>query len=355
MRNAGARFETAGMALAGADISIRQPAGISYSVPRKMRLGDAHDLKSPVITRPGPRRRSWPWVPDGGPVLMYQRGSEVEQRWSPSTGTCLREFIQLADASETQFPKFVLSFAQRWGPLELCEHAKPFKHYAYPRKCMSPDSSPAFDPWSNEPLEAWRRYSRHLKGLLLVAANLCEGYPGHTADWDAVEEGEPADISKDVRDGWGSSHKTLRPNKKQVVGERLDVAYALSHWLEYGQVALQPQWRTGRSTQDHRFEIDTTYWGLTGRLAVDLAASLCSPNGIYRCAGCGIPFTSEDRMRARNREKWCDEQDCKLERDRRNSKRYYEKKMFGQEKQKKKSKAVRNDSRTKLNRTGRSK
>ena len=200
-------------------------------------------------------------------MLIYVWGSEDEQRTNPAAGNCLQEFIELADATETQFPNSVLSFARRWGPLELCEHAKPFRHQAYP-KCGYPTST-ASDPSRNEPLEAWRRYARHLKGLLLVAANLCNGRPGDLGDWEAVANGEPKGLPQGARD-WGPPPDDLGRGKGRVVQERLTVSFIVSRWFKFGEVALFPQWRTMRANVgENWFEIDTNLlgfnWSARGR------------------------------------------------------------------------------------------
>ncbi len=326
------KLETAGIALATADIAIQAPTNSHY-VPIDMRVAEAGEFESVQQLTAGSEWKpaAWPWVSVGKqPVLAYKRvtAKEIHERQvnlCPSEGKSLAEFVQLADVSDEALAASVLSFARRWGPLELCEHGKPFRHF--PKDCLFALSAGHNSPWWNEPLEAWRRYARHLRGLLLVASNLLVESPGAQADWQAVVDAEPigqkiySPIGELDGEIWGPEKLDVRSRRRDPTSEHNYIAVAVNRWFEYGGVNLIPSWRSEGS-----FRIETTYSGLTGRLAVDLAAALSSPTGIYRCAGCGIPFTSENRRRARNREKWCDRPDCKLERDRRNSKKYYENK-----------------------------
>ena len=313
-----AQAELAGMEIEGADLAIRADREVSYGVPSEIAIVSASELRSPAIIKPGPERLAWPWVNDGGPVLTY--------KWldlkhvSPRKGKCLDAFIRLMDVREDRFPQAVLDFARRWGPLEICEHRKPQNH----RDLADPpcQSFSTGRGQRTEPVEAWRRYSRQLRAILLVAANLHQDRPGDKADWADVERGEPEGISIEDHYYWGPGE--IAGN---VIHERQTVALALERWFRYGQVGLSPQWLTRRNAKEHWFEIQTAYWRLAGRLAVDLAAALRSPNGLYRCAGCGRPFTPKKRRRARNREKWCESEECKSEQYRRNSKRYYERKF----------------------------
>ena len=322
--------KVAGIAIEGADLAVRADRHLSYLVPSEIAVVSASELRSPVITKPGPKWLAWPWVKDDGQVLTY-RWVDLD-RVSPRKGKCLEAFIRLAGVRADGFPQAVLGFAKRWGPLEICKHRKPQNHSdpVYP-PCGS--SRMGSGGMGTEPVEAWRRYSRQLRAILRVAANLYQGRPGDRADWANVERGEPEGISAEDRHYWG-------PGKiaGKLIHERQTIALALRQWFRYGQVGLSPQWLMRRDTKEHWFEIQTEYWGLTGRLAVDLAAALCSPNGLYRCAGCGRPFTPESRKRSRDREKWCYSQECKLEQDRRNSRRYYVRKSEAKPKQRKTAK-----------------
>jgi len=318
----GDELDRAGIALAGADLAIAQPSN-RYAVPAEFRIADASEFRSPIITSPGPRRPAWPWLPSGQPVLAYRWGGDGERRASPANQRCLDEFIGLADISDEKLGASVLRFAKRWGPLEICEHGKPFRHYSYPDRCISP-RSPANSPWCNEPLEAWRRYSRHLGSFLRVAANLHQGIPGSPEDWNAIAAAELSDISRFARENWGNVEMPENTSKSRRVASELgSLAFGLRNWFRYGGVELFPKAYVQR---EHRqISLDTSYWGLPGKLAVELAAALSSPNGVYQCAGCGNGFASENRKRSQDRNKWCERPECKAEQFRRNSRRCYAK------------------------------
>ena len=321
-------LESAGIAVADADIAVRQP-GRSYSVPTEIEIASAAELKSPFILKPGPRRLAWPWVKKDGLVLTY-KWARLD-RSSPAKGSCLKGFLELATVSDDALPGVVLSFAQQWGPLGICEHRKPRNHRdSADSPCMAISTGSGL---RTEPLEAWRRYSRQLRAILRVAAQLQLDKPGNSQDWGDIEGAEPAGLAQDDEERWGLGGVARIRGASRVIQERHVITLAVGQWFRYGEIKLFPQWGTARSSlSEHRFEIDTAYFGLPGRLAVDLAAALSSPNGIYQCAGCGKPFTpKEDRKRAHNREKWCDSTECKREQLRRNSRRLYNKRKQQEE------------------------
>src|SRR5207245_1958373 len=100
------------------------------------------------------------------------------------------EFLKLSDAQ----PEAILDFARCWGVLAICEHGKPRSHgLAHPRRGGYARCEMLGErvgrPW--EPLEAWWRYARQARGILNVAFELREGRLGDSADWQAIQEGEP--------------------------------------------------------------------------------------------------------------------------------------------------------------------
>lgn len=239
-------------------------------------------------------------------------------------GDCLWAFVALATIPPKQFPVRVWRFAQKWGVLRLCYHRKPEKHRRASSEirdlCGGPPSygGPFSPSVFSEPIEAWGRYCRQLRAILLVAANLRKGEPGNSQDWQTIEQGEPEGLSQDEREHWGLGNMGQLRGQRRLREERLRLSLDLRNWLIYGQVHLFP-WM-GKS-----LETRVTYYGLTGRLAVELCAMLS--DGVYRCAGCEKPFGVEweGRKRPRNKKSWCGRKECKRQATREASKRYYNK------------------------------
>jgi hypothetical protein len=326
-------FDLAGIAVSGAAITFRQPAR-QYIVPSEAKIALSGEFSEALrVINIHHLRDVWPWVKKPEiPVLAYRYLHEATN-WSPRSRGCLKDFVSLAKTPEERFSRNVLAFARNWGVLRICEHGKPSGHFNDCAPISHRESA-----WYTEPLEAWRRYARQLRGLLLIAAKLRLEELGEPEDWRAVNAGEPSMVGDNQPSGmefyipqsdlsgeiWGpeeSNGATVRRLRE----ERFHVAHAVGHWFRYGSVRLYPQWHW-ETDGNHRFVVETLYGGLHGKLAVELAAALSSENGIYQCAGCGDPFVSEDRKRDSTRNTWCDSQECQSEQLRQNSRRYYENK-----------------------------
>ena len=264
--------------------------------------------------------------PDAYPVLEWRFAPDEEPvRRANASTDCIREFTELTDGPSETFPQRVLNFAKAWGPLGICRHGKPSGH--------DPDCWPlgTFQGWDDEegnpywePIEAWHRYSRQLDALLSVAVELQQGRPGRREDWDTMNGAEPyrTDLYRShglrgLRDEprHGQPGMTSRPGRVEVTywappatatsaeDQRLWLALALDKWLIYGEVRPQSHWLPTESSVGIRL----AYHGLPGVLAVQLAATLTSPRGLYRCVGCHrafIPAPAKRRPR-RGTRPWC--------------------------------------------------
>jgi len=143
--------------------------------------------------------------------------------------------------------------------------------------------------WEN--LEAWRRCSGQLLGLLNIGDALRDGTVGRVADWRRVRDAEVH------FDGY---HPLGELGGRSVGGDQLELSRAVTRWLQYGLVTPIARYDAARQ----KMVIEYTYFGLTGMLAMQLAAAL--QRGTYSCAGCGYPFTPETKRQPRSDKKtWC--------------------------------------------------
>jgi hypothetical protein len=177
----------------------------------------------------------------------------------------------------------------------------------------------------SEPIEAWERYSHQLRAILSVAANLRTRKPGRSQDWQTIQQGEPPDLPPSERQNWHPHNFLKRPRGNRLLGEQLTLADAVSNWLGYGGVGVSVSWNDSESRLQTYLTYDILDTTLPGRLAVELCAMLS--HGVYRCAGCGAPFTVEweEKRRPSNRDAWCGGKECKRIQAREASRRYYRK------------------------------
>jgi len=329
-----------GMTLAPASLSALPPR-LRYSIPANLRLA-VHSVKGPLrmvkrIEYPNRKGRitqakvrieyepSIPWAQTGEPRLEFGGipSDRAAMRYAPSRGSCLLEFVSLATVPPDKLPGSVLRFAQKWGVLRLCHHRKPERHRRVSSQigdlCGGPPryGGPFSPPVFSEPIEAWGRYSRQLRAILLVAANLRKGEHGNSQDWQTIEQGEPKGLSQNEREHWGLGNLLQLRGQTCLREERLRLSFDLWNWLIYGDVHVFPRW-AGSS-----LETRLSYHGLTGRLAVEMASMLT--HTVYRCKGCGEPFgvELEGRGRSRNKGAWCGSAECARIKNREASHRYY--------------------------------
>ncbi len=246
--------------------------------------------------------------PAGGPspVLCWRHDHRECPRVHPSAPV-LQRFMRLADVPERDFPSRVLAFAQEFGPLGICRHGKLPGHSG--TWCPPLEGGirfPGFPTW--EPLEAWRRYSRQLLGVLRIVVDLQEGESGSADDWQAIEQGDPQtppvplEFEHDPHE-WALSRRDFSSSAPDapIVSQRVSVAHAVSVWLRYGGVQPRVEWLPGESQATIHME----FLDLPGLLAVQLASAVSRRS--YICSGCGYPFTvpEERRQPPVGRRKWC--------------------------------------------------
>ena len=272
---------------------------------------DVLDVVGAELDVPRPSADGWGYYPSavspepgqhGLPGLVLVRGDgDGGARVTPS-GACLDAFVRLAPAPGDRFADAVLTFAQRWGMLDICRHGLPGAAV----RC-SALGVPWRSPW--EPLGAWRVYSRQALGLLNIASRLQAGQSTTTADWEMATM-DARLIPARHRDPHGHLDDCLRGFSGIYSGlnEPADmqwaaVAHAVNVWWRYGGVKPDSYHLPGETAV-------RTWWsrqGLAGVLAIQLAAALRET--LFACSDCGLPFSlGENRRRpASGRRAYCDQ------------------------------------------------
>jgi hypothetical protein len=281
--------------LRGARMLVTAPQvdGLGYAVPGDVRLVDAPPGSGSTDSRLYPRLESS--LPKGG-------------RSADASADCLIEFIDLHYLSEEQFRARVLSFARRWGLLGICKHGEPAGHARGSCWSLGLAGEDGNLDYMWEPLEAWRRYSRQLDGMLRVAARLRVGEAGLPKDWEAIAAAEPSPLPGRKAHSGRKAHWTPRASAGDIGSERQMFGVALVRWLQFGNVVSDAIWRPDEPTPTIRL----SHKSLAGVLAVQLAAAVQSQEGVYTCAECGRPFTLPPgaRRRARTLDAYCSRTTC---------------------------------------------
>jgi hypothetical protein len=229
------------------------------------------------------------------PTPRLEWGGVSERLVSPNEyRNCLRTFTKLDNAA----PVDIFDFAQQWGPLGICRHGQPVAGRGCPQRTYGPAGRPAY--W--EPISEWLPWIRQAGAIRRLAVDIAQDHPRRAEDWAALKP--------EARQGHGDSYRRHmfvmifrdwgRPDKRQ---ERMAIAEAVSNWFLYAGIRPTLQWngeayRAGLTLGEHH--------NLVSILALQLAAELTSPKGIWTCDWCGEIFTVLDRRRpARNRNRFC--------------------------------------------------
>lgn len=247
------------------------------------------------------------WLSPGSPAGEGAGGSYPGIRWEVEGATlrraspdCLDSFIRLDSHGQEggDFAQRALAFLQAFGPLGICEHGRPFRHDSWctpgwaridptdPRlsteEGVPVPAYPIQGLW--EPITAWQAAGEHLRAMLSAGVDLTAGH----------------EVSAEDRlELWPAS----RP--RGLWRERQALADELKLWLRYGAVAPAPSWESVAVGEPLKLRFH--YVGLIGVLVMQLAAALASPQGLFKCVGCGRPYTPEEGKRrpSTNRRAWC--------------------------------------------------
>jgi hypothetical protein len=238
--------------------------------------------------------------------------------WNPQNGrykrtrsTMLDNFIGLCDADD--FPAAVLAFAKKWGVLGVCEHGLPCSHnqsFSGP-PCLPMLVTPlprgathSFDTrtftWRAiensrmpevrfcEPIGAWWAWSRKMKALLAIAAEVNQGKRARVEDWNTLKDICPTGLEE--------------PYVKDLQVARRELAWELDGWISIGQVRPRISWN--RTPSGWRFNLDAVSIGpnLFGLLALYIASEVSGTGkGIVICSSCARSYRPERRLNPNHR------------------------------------------------------
>ena len=225
-----------------------------------------------------------------------------------NTKGMLDQFIKLADAE----PKRFLEFARRWGQLGLCsEHGEVATHTG---RCL---------PSREESVEAWRAFSKRVRAILHVGAQLHQigngdkrAIPGTPEDWASIFPELPP--------------RRLRNSYQDIDKAKVSLADAIHNdFVMLGSVHLEFTWNGERPM------LSLDGWFAFGHIAMQLAFAVLKSN-LALCSGCGNPYErkkrdgSTGRAPKRGQNNWC--ANCKLNgADRRSADKAYRSRMRSRE------------------------
>jgi hypothetical protein len=238
----------------------------------------------------------FPWgpLPDSGYWLSWHFDRDHHEV-TPEPTECLREFVRLAGATS----EAVLKFARKWGALGICRHGYPFTHTSRQneswrgpagsgRGCgpmQPPIASGIRGMW--EPVEAWYHYASEALEMLTAMVYLGQG---------ELASSESFRVSPQ-RDGKASTLFADHLRNQQFI-----LTGKLTHWLDLSGLQPRAVWWPHAPVP----HVQISALGIFAILAVQLAAALTSPLGLYLCDECQYPFEPPNGRRPRrDKRRYC--------------------------------------------------
>jgi hypothetical protein len=180
---------------------------------------------------------------------------------------------------------------------------------------------PVGDEWAvmyAEPIDLWRRWSRKLRAILLLAAGLSEGDRGSPDLWaDAawlphatlrVPKDIPADVPVIRPPGYDSD---FEPESLEVIQatapkQAATLAAIVSRLAATSGVSPSVEWEQNVRGGSYRLTLGSHQTAnLFGALVMALIAVLTSSNGPHRCTECGEAWCTDGRRPRRDRARFC--------------------------------------------------
>lgn len=203
-------------------------------------------------------------------VLHVPRKVELREGqliWNPAGGYLQKEadkelIYNFANLALTE-SHGILSFAQTWGALGLCEHELPATHN--PSTLFSPSNSSFCEPLGSERIDMWQRFARICRAMLNIASRLNQYEQGRVEDWfvllqDKAEGNLPEDIRK----------------------ETLLLEQGVNFWLDLANIRPRLRWDSKGVLLEY-----PSNCGLFGNLALQLMSNVFSIDGLLICSACG--------------------------------------------------------------------
>jgi len=221
----------------------------------------------------------------------------------------LEKFAQLG-ASGHDSGQAVLTYARKWGLLDLCQHHLPIDHedlqvpislavtgmtrinVVLPGQCRS------FSVLGGEPVSTWLYWSRQAAAILAILSRLREREWARAADWSTLGqeglwmEGAPEGFdmfrrhaelcTNSLVKGYGMEDgSTAESEKARREFEQSVASGAIATWLRLAGAAYELRWPSdGAPLVGFRVN------GLFGALGLQLLQAAADSTGFAICAGC---------------------------------------------------------------------
>lgn len=223
------------------------------------------------------------------------RAKKADTKWVNPKPELLNQFALLWQRS----PGAIVQFARKWGVLYLDEQGRP---------CRPTGICPR-----NEPIAAWRHFSRRAYAVLNIAASLAQNRVGAEEDWKALPPVRIKEFGSELAQRWfgfrvwaehGGTEYISRSGRspRQLEVERSFLFAETTLWLKLGGVGfiLMPE--------DHGWQLSIDYNGfLLAAVAVQLALTLADIDNLYTCSGCGVPYVRRKKSPKPGQANFCEQ------------------------------------------------
>jgi hypothetical protein len=233
-----------------------------------------------------------------GRLIWSNRGG-LKQLTEPATEEVLDAFLELATHEEG-----ILKFAQRYGPLWLCERHgivawhRPILQF---RNAFGPAPvddeevnlrtlwcPPSRDPKQRfyEPIERWRALAMRARNLLQITAQMRAGEILPRDAWKAVDGSSEnfAGVWSRLENSWDRLQENL------------------GWWLEVADVTSAIQF------DNHNLRLTLGARTIPSPLsivALHLVLAAAGAEGLFNCAACGVPFLASQPLRGEQKRPYC--------------------------------------------------
>jgi hypothetical protein len=282
----------------------------AQQVPEYAGLVDEEgDLDRPV--------RVDPWF---APRLRLKDGRlEVDRRDWPGRAVkpkppMLEQFARLG-APGGDRDQAVLTYARKWGLLNLCQHYLPIDHAevlvpisfavtgADRVNFLPPEPCQSLWVLGGEPVSTWLYWSRQAAAILAVVSRLRDGKWARAEDWSTLGEegpwaaGAPERLRLHAQQWTGSLAEGYRIDEPADAAdvarrevERSVARGAIETWLRLAGAAFELRW-PAHGGPGIGFQVN----GLFGALGLQLLLAAADSPGFAICAGCPTVFAPRRR------------------------------------------------------------
>ena len=235
-------------------------------------------------------------IPEGPGIAWdgFHRQSGAGPEWVDPKGILI-QFTDLADGDANA----CLKFAQRYGPLYLCEHRLPKSH----------DPIPPVPPYCEllipEPVTLWVDYAIQVRALIRIAASLHRSEAPEAESWeDANVFRSEGSYRKLVRDLLLKQDGAKPSGDGELLVDQHDLGCSVDKFMHLCGTSIGFHWHFPWERERSGPQILVTGDSPLGFVARDLAFAVGKADGLVVCSGCGRGFIPNRRPRA-GESTWC--------------------------------------------------